>query len=292
METALYLTRFLHYAAAMQLFGAAVFQAWLAPPTLRAAEHRGAWTVAAASVALLLASGLLWLALTAGSMAGGWAATIDPAIIGKVLTATGFGRVWSVRLLLLALILGVALWLHGGRGWWLLASLSTLGLASLGLVGHAAADTGLIGVLHVSSQIVHLLSSAFWVGSLLPLVFCLLALDSPVLGREADVALRRFSGLGHFAVALALASGVTNSWFILRNAEIDPSAPYQALLIIKVLLVGLMVCIALVNRYVFVPGIEDGGRGARLLRHGTIAEIVITGVVLAVVAVLGTLPPS
>ena len=131
METALYLTRFLHYAAAMQLFGVAVFQAWLAPPALRAAEHRGAWIVAIASVALLLASGLLWLALTAGSMAGGWAATIDPEIIGKVLTATGFGRVWSVRLLLLALILGVALWLYGGRGWSVLASLSTLGLDGL-----------------------------------------------------------------------------------------------------------------------------------------------------------------
>ena len=36
---------------------------------------------------------------------------------------------------------------------------------------------------------------------------------------EADLALRRFSGLGHAAVALALASGVANSWFVLHRVD-------------------------------------------------------------------------
>ena len=59
---------------------------------------------------------------------------------------------------------------------------------------------------------------------------------APTLGRGL-FALRRFSGLGHTAVAIALVTGISNSWF-LPYAELDPPAPYKDLLLGKVLLVG------------------------------------------------------
>ena len=69
------------------------------------------------------------------------------------------------------------------------------------------------------------------------------------------------------------------------------SAPYQALLLLKLLLVGGMLVLALVNRYVFVPRIPEGP-GVTQLRDGTIAEIVVSAVILGLVSVLGVLSPS
>jgi putative copper resistance protein D len=114
----------------------------------------------------------------------------------------------------------------------------------------------------------------------------------PRYALDADLALRRFSGLGHFAVALALASGLVNSWFILRNSPLTLTSMYQVLLLLKVALVGTMCILALVNRYVFMPRIPNDGPGARQLRDGTVAELVVGTGVIALVSVLGLLSPS
>jgi putative copper resistance protein D len=63
----------------------------------------------------------------------------------------------------------------------------------------------------------------------------------------------RFSAAGHVAVALVIASGIANMLLIVRTVPFDWSVRYQLLLSIKVTLVGIMVLVAVVNRYVFVP---------------------------------------
>ena len=282
----------LHYAAALQLFGVTTFQAWMAPAALRAELHVSLRRLTLICAWVTVGSGVLWLMAMAGSLGKGWPDTVNPTVIGTVLTATGFGKVWTIRLLVMALLVLAVTVLRGPGGWRWLDLLSILTLGSLGFIGHAAAEGGLIGGLHQTSQVLHLLGSGFWVGSLLPLVLCLRAMRSEALMGDADIALRRFSGLGHFAVAIALGSGVANSWFILRNAEIDATVPYQALLLAKVLIVVVMIGIALVNRYVFVPRIPNDGPGLRQLRDGTIAEIVLTGAIVVIVGILGVLPPS
>lgn len=52
-----------------------------------------------------------------------------------------------------------------------------------------------------------------------------------------------------------------------------------------------MLVLALVNRYVLVPRIPEGP-GVTQLRDGTIAEIVVSAVILGLVSVLGVLSPS
>ena len=164
----------------------------------------------------------------------------------------------------------VALFLRR-RLWGLVAVLSALALGSLGFIGHAEMEEGLAAWLDQASQFLHLISAGFWLGSLLPLLVCLRPHGNAADQEAIATTLRRFSGYGHFAVAIILATGVANAWFVLGTLHLDPAVPYQALLIAKLLLVGVLVGLALANRYIFMPWIGDGA-GLRALRVGTIAE--------------------
>lgn len=291
METALSIARFLHYSAAIQLFGTAVFETWIATAALSAGLLSTSRRIAIFNAWLLLASGLLWLCLEAGSMGDGWADTINPAVIWLVVTATTFGHVWIVHLVFAAAAVAIAHTL-GPRQAAALAIGATLCLASLAFVGHAMSEEGTLGLLSGASQLVHLLSSGFWFGSLLSLVLVLRQIRDPRYTLDTDIALRRFSGLGHAAVALALATGVFNSWFVLRGGPLTLASNYQLLLVIKVGLVGTMCVLALINRYVFMPAIPAGDPGARRLRDGTVAEVIVGTGVIGVVSVMGLLSPS
>jgi copper resistance protein D len=288
-DLALPAVRFLHYAAALQLFGVAVFQLLLAPAGLRRQLDRAAARVAVPSAWLLVGTALGWLAGTTAGMGSGWADAFNPDVLALVLTATAFGRVWAFEIvisILLAVVLSAPRW----RGTWLLSALlSGLALASLGLVGHAATGEGMLGFLNRASQAIHLLASGFWVGSLLPLLFCLKALGDPDHEGAAQTALHRFSGFGHLAVALVIATGLINGWLIMGGPPWAGTA-YQWLLLSKVVVVLVMISLAIVNRYVFVPAMQRGGLAR--LRLGTIAEMILTALVLALVSWLGTLPPT
>jgi putative copper resistance protein D len=288
VEAFLELGRFITYAAALQLFGVAVFQHWLAGAGLRAALQRNARAIAAVSALGLLVGELIWLAATAGTMGDGWTSATDPATIWLVLSATAFGRIW---IFVLALSCGLAFAAVASPRWGPPAWGSIALLVSLALVGHSAIGTGYEGLLNRVSQTIHLTSSAFWVGSLLPLLLCLRFFRHIGHAAEAEAALRRFSGLGHYAVAALILSGVANTWFVLQGA-VDLAQPYQQLLLLKIAIAGLMCCLALINRYAFMPRIPNGGPGLRLLAQGTIAEMVLGGAVLGLVSVIGTLSPS
>lgn len=290
METALSIARFLHHSAAIQLFGTAVFESWIAPRGLSDSLLPVTRRIAIFNAWLLASSALLWLIAETGMMADGWADAFNPAMIWQVMTATGFGTVWAINILI-AVLAAVAAHLFGPRRGSVLAILATAALGGLAFVGHAVAQSGVLAILSELSQVTHLITSGFWFGSLLSVVLLIAKLRDPRLSGDADIALRRFSGLGHLAVALALGSGVANSWFILHDRGIDPGSLYQWLLLAKMTLVGTMCVIAVVNRYVFMPAIPRGPEGARRLRDGTIAELIIGTVVVALVSVLGLLSP-
>jgi copper resistance protein D len=291
METALSVARFLHYSAAIQLFGTAVFETWIASETLSSSLLATSRRIAIFNAWLLLASAVLWLGLEAGNMGDGWVDTINPSVIWLVITATAFGQVWVANLILAALAVLIA-HILGPRRRAALAITATLCLGALSFVGHAVSETGLLGVLSETSQVIHLLSSGFWLGSLLSLVLVLRQIRHPRYATDTDLALRRFSGLGHVAVALALASGLANSWFVLRDTPLTLTSTYQLLLAVKIALVGTMCVLALINRYVFVPAIPAGDPGASRLRDGTIAELIIGTGVIALVSAIGVLSPS
>jgi putative copper resistance protein D len=291
MEIALSIVRFLHYSAAIQLFGMAVFETWIAPEGLSTSLLPLSRPISVFNVWILFLSAVAWLGLEAGYLGDGWVDVVNPATIWLVISATPFGQAWIANLLL-GLMAVVIVHTLGLRRASALAVVGTLALAALSFVGHAVDQTGALLALSEASQVVHLLSSGFWFGSLLSVVLLLRRLRDPRYTADCDFALRRFSGLGHAAVALALGTGLANSWFILHDQPLTLGSLYQLLLLIKVALVGTMCVVALINRYVFMPRIPRNGAGLHQLRDGTVAELVIGTVVIAIIGVLGLLSPS
>src|ERR1700730_10389893 len=107
MDEVLYACRFVHFTAAMGIFGAVSFRFYaLAESDTRAAPSVlaafDAWLRQVTGVAAILALGSA-LALLLGqsaAMAGSPAAAIDTATVAAVLFETGFGHVWLWHLLL------------------------------------------------------------------------------------------------------------------------------------------------------------------------------------------------
>jgi putative copper resistance protein D len=288
VEALLIGVRFLHFGAAMLLLGIAAFEVGLLPPGLRT---QFAWwaPLRVALVATLVVTGALWFMLETANAGDGLVDALNPDMLAAVATGTNFGQVWVMRLVLIALLIPV-LWLRGtaGRVLFLVAVAAVLG--SLGFAGHAAMQDGTEGIVHRLNHMAHLLASGFWVGSLLPLLACLVAVRSDPAA--ASTTLHRFSGLGHVAVALTLVTGVINTALVLGSWPTDFSSPYQALLALKIVLVALMVGVALYNRYVSTTRlVQHPERSARALVIGTIGEIALGAMVVAMVSAFATYDP-
>jgi len=292
MLTALVICRLCHFAATMLLFGASVFLWALVPAGLARKLAAPARRMIVAAVVVAAVSALAWLALEAGLMSESSAGMADPSVVGAVAFDTAFGRVWLGRIGL-TLVLATALAVGRGESFGFIALTGALLLASLGLVGHAAIQTGLFGALHRLNHAVHLLAAGAWIGGLPPLALCLRRYGGDArLRAEAGAALRRFSGLGHFAVALVVLTGAVNTALTLGVSPVDFSSPYQALLAAKIAVVAAMIGIALFNRYVLTPRIkEEPAAALRALTIASLAEIALGLVALALVSVFAILAP-
>jgi putative copper resistance protein D len=291
VEAALAICRLLHFAATMLLFGAGAFVWALVQAPLSKAIARPIRRLVAAAIVVAAVTAIAWLALEAGQMGEGWRDSLDPEAIGAVAFDTAFGRVWIWRIAL-ALILLVALALGRHDRWLFVVPASALLLASLGLVGHAAMQSDVEGALHRVNDSVHLLCAGAWLGGLPPLILCLRHHADARLRADAGVALRRFSGLGHFVVALVVLTGGINAALTLGKWPLDFSSPYQRLLVAKVAIVAIMITLALVNRYVLVPRIRNGAGGpVRALTINSVAEIALGAVALALVSVFAMFAP-
>ncbi|SDR29601.1 putative copper resistance protein D [Rhizobiales bacterium GAS113] len=290
MDEALVLCRLLQFAAAMLQFGVSVFQSTLAPAALARALDRPLRRMSGAAILVVFVTTVGWLLLAAGEMGEGWADTWNPETIGAVLFHTEFGQVWLWRLGFAIVLLGVLAFGRHDR-WPIVALLAALVLGSLGLVGHAVMQAGAFGWLNRLCHVIHLLAAGFWLGSLVPLIACLRSMTDQAVSANALVALRRFSALGHVAVATVLATGAINTWLVLGQLPINVSSPYQALLLAKISLVAIMLGLALVNRYVLVPHLRSAFDSLRLLRWSTIGEIILGLGTVGLVSIIGTLAP-
>jgi copper resistance protein D len=283
---ALILCRISFYAAATVLYGCGCFVAFLAPQRLRQ-EIRSPFRPAA--VVALLAS-LAWLPIQAAVVGDSWTSALDGVTLLALSKTTG-GTAWFVRCALALSAFSVVLARPHAKA--ALAVISGLLMASLALSGHAEMDEGIRRALHILNHILHLLSGGFWLGSLVVLPAGLARLRDPALCADAKIALRRFSSAGHIAVALVVITGVVNTALILGHWPDDLASPYQLLLNAKIVLVVAMACLAVTNRYVFVPRLRrQPERAVANIRNGTLAELVLGAGVLVLVAVFGIMDPS
>jgi len=107
IDVGLVLARLLHYAAAATFAGVSFFPlyAYEGIEPLTVARWRRRLLLAAAIAALL--SGLFWFVFSAANMSGTLADLTDPDLVWAVLRDIAFGGVWTVRMLLVVITVGV-----------------------------------------------------------------------------------------------------------------------------------------------------------------------------------------
>lgn len=286
MQTALILCRFVHFWVLLALFGMYLSHDLLLRSRLARGKHLLPNRVMRWLAGSALISAIAWLMLTAASMAGSWAQSVDPQTLLLVLSHTSFGKFWAwhmgLNLVLLALLLK-----PGSPSPILRLLLATLLLATLAPVGHVAMFDGVYGGMLILNQFVHLLSVGAWLGGL-----CLLLMSLLVPGRDAEIDMRavllRFGGFGYFMVALIMVTG-------LINVRVMSGAPWPApafsgfglVLAVKVSMVLCMLALALFNRLMLSRHVLR----LDIVRVSIVVECLFGMAALAAVSLLGTLPP-
>ncbi|MBK5142862.1 copper homeostasis membrane protein CopD [Budviciaceae bacterium BWR-B9] len=283
--------RLLHFCAVILLFGITVFVSYLSYGKFRLSLQYDLHRLLTYSllIALLTSTGLL--SIQSGLMGDGWSDTIKIDVLADVLSTT-FGQAWRWQIIF-TLTATICLFLPIYWRFNLISLLAFLLLISLGFVGHATLHSGSIGWLHRINHALHLICGGYWLGALIPLLVCLRYLSVELYRSDAIHTLIRFSRIGHLAVILVVLTGIINSALILQRWPVDWSSDYQQLLGIKVILVIVMIMIALYNRYRLVPKMnQQGSHTIRYFSFCTGMEILLGIIVLSLVSLFATLPPT
>jgi putative copper resistance protein D len=293
---ALVLTRWIHFAASLLAAGTVSFAVLVAQPAATmsgaglARLHRRLrlWVWLALFIAFV--SGVMWLLLVSADILG--LSIFDAGVHGgawSVLRETRFGTLWTARLGLALLLAVLLLWPRAA----LLHLAAAAGLIVLmAWIGHAGAATGPAASVHLASDIAHLIAAAAWLGGL-PALALLLAWSREAAAPDgvAAHATARFSRLGMVSVAVLLATGIVNSWFLLSGPRDLWANPYGRLVLLKVLLFIAMVGIAAVNRFRLTPRLPAAS-ALRSLQRNSLFETGLGLVVLLVVGAMGTMEPA
>lgn len=243
------------------------------------------------AVAALITS-IWWAWASVAAMAGLTLGAVDAATLSAVLAATPLGFVLETRTIaLIALVLAA----YALPGKYRLAATTLCGAAALitaSWTGHAGAGEGAIGMARRLVDAAHLLAAAAWLGALATL------LGGQFGGVPRDVQLRRLRGFataGSVIVAVLAVTGITSAVAIL-GLPVPAGAlesPWMALLAVKLVLFAAMLAMAASNRWRLVPAMEAHAPGAEgRLRTSLMLEALAGALVVALVAVLGTLAPT
>ncbi len=265
------LGRFLVYAGYTLAFGAALFLVWVN----RGGEGRlAAKAVVVATVAHGVGMGLL-LHFTASDSGQGLSA----------LLLTGVGKNLYLRFVLgvAALLLATIAFRRSSRVGVMMAILVLLGCASANAAySHAFKD----GLVAIAADFLHILSTSTWVGGLL-----LLAAHLKEAGNASEAEARRvglrFGQAALMLVIVLAATGTLLVFFLLGDRALHFDAwmrsDWGSFLLAKVMLAGLMVALAAINRYVLLEAPATRGIAGRLQRfmaklsNGNVRPLQTTG---------------
>jgi putative copper resistance protein D len=218
--------------------------------------------------------------------------------VWAVASQTRFGQV-SLARLVAAVLLAAILPMRRRRSEHAVCNLSALVLAIAVLigpawVGHAGATPGAAGAVPLAADALHLLAAGAWLGGLPPLAMLLAAAGrqkAPPLPAVIASAVRRFSVLGVFSVAMLLFSGIVNSWYEVATLGNLFTTSYGQLVMVKIALFAAMVGIASLNRFHLTPRLATAGT-VRRLRQTSLAETGLGFAAVLVAGFLGAMAPA
>jgi copper resistance protein D len=300
IDVALVLARIAQYAAAAVLFGSPLFFLYGLPRQGGAAAAGLGWPrpLFRIASALLLVGAVVGLAAQTATMTGAPADAYRPSAWLSVVTGADFGPVIAGRIALALVALAIVSLGRPSSGLWSVTSLlGAAALASFAWTGHGASDDGPAGAVHLAGDVVHLLAAGVWLGALASLAILLFTSSSPEALEALHRALAGFSGVGTATVAALLASGLLNSWFLVgpRHVRDLVATAWGLVLCAKVAVFVGMLALAGLNRFRLTPALErslaDPATALRRLRASVAVETCAGVAVLALVGVLGTLPP-
>jgi copper resistance protein D len=302
----LIIARAVHIAASILLAGIFTFDVVMLAPARRPGTddlhemEQCLFRLAVWNLVAAFFSALLWFWLEVASMSGlplknAFSATAWPTI----LIETQFGRVWQLRL---GLIAALFVLLATGLGKIktrraltpVLCLLSVVLLGSLAWISHAAAASvqpfGLLG------DALHLCAAGAWIGGLVPLaIFLTRAHASFTLCECAAPVLKRFSTLSLISVSVLAISGISNSWLLVGSIHALFTTRYGWLLLFKFTLFGVLLGFGARNRFVIKTKLLNGCASSDLLtqlRRNVICEVCLGLAVVIIVGCLGVTPPA
>jgi len=308
MVTALIITRAVHIAASILLAGTFTFDLSMLGLTDRSISNdvndveRRLLHLAFWSLITALLSALFWFWLEVASMSElSLKNALSAMAWGTVLFETRFGRVWQLRLGLIAtafLLVLVPLAVAKVKARTALTAVlwlvSVILLVSLALISHAAAAT--VGPFGAAGDMLHLCAAGLWIGGLVPLtIFLSRARRSFSLGEPVVRVVRRFSTLSLCCVTVLIVSGISNSWLLVGSIHALFTTPYGGLLLVKLTLFAILVCFGARNRFLVKAKLPKAAADPDLLaqlRRNVIWEACLGVAVVVIVGSLGVTPPA
>jgi putative copper resistance protein D len=284
----------LFVASALSSFGATLFGRLVMPPIARRLEAnaRGLierryraivyWSLVAACLV-----GLAWLVLEAHVMAETHGLGETLSALPTVLFDTRFGQILALQALALA---GASAAVAINRRPSVLAA-CVAGLATLLEAGHSHAFAMAHGPSALLlSQSLHLLAAGAWLGGLLPLL--MVVRETPL--DIAELAARRFSTLGFFAVAILATTALFQGAVLSGGLQGLTGTAYGAVLLTKAVLFAALVLLAALNRLRFTPALAGphGERDRRALLASITVETAIGLCVVLAASVLSGFEPG
>lgn len=323
--------RWLTYLAMMALFGGFAFRLFVLAPAMRrtapggaegreavSAGDRRALSLSWASLFLLVLTTLAALVMQASSVYDRPVGeALSPALLGRVLTETGYGGAWLLQAAS-AVVITVILFLLRGRVrrgdtgehsalWWAGLAASAALLVAPSWTGHAAVAARHFPLSRFSDWL-HLLAGGFWVGGLFHLALtwprALAPLDESQRARSLHQVIRLFTRVAVPSVALLVLAGLYNTWTHVPRVEALWMTPYGEALALKLILVALMLALGGLHNFYYgkkaaalEPSAGDayGHDGAGLERGFSRTLLVEAGLgvlVLLVTAVLVFMTPA
>ncbi|WP_067732401.1 copper homeostasis membrane protein CopD [Novosphingobium naphthalenivorans] len=280
------------YLALLLVAGLPLYSLAMGERCLSGAMRRILLGLAAAA----LVTSLWWVWASVAAMAGLPLGAVDFATVQAVLAATPLGMVLETRAMALVLLV---LGLFGLPGRYRLPVAALCGGAALitaSWTGHAGAGEGATGMMRRLIDAAHLLAAATWLGALAALLGG--QFGGQLGGASSDVQMRRLRGfatIGSVIVAVLAITGTVSALAILGLPVPEGAleSGWAALLAAKLVLFAAMLGLAASNRWRLVPAMEAGEPGAgRRLCVSLLLEILAGGLIVALVAVLGTLAPA
>ena len=296
--------RFALYVDLMVLFGLPLFATYSLGRSERLSKigRQFFMIAAAASVAGLLLSGFGMLEMAKQMVGGADYSAVTRHVLQMILTRTGAGMAWVVRLLALGVCLAAAVAVRRDTTirFRALSLAGAIAVATLAWSGHGAMNEGARGFVHLVSDVAHLIAAGAWVGALVAFV-TLAASSAPDDGSTVEVLARSAAGfawVGSAVVVTLALTGIVN-YLMVVGATVQGlfTSTYGRLLSAKMLLFTGMLGLAAANRFVLTRRLQaavasrEFGSEARALRKSLWTETGLAFAVLGLVAWLGVLSP-